>query len=128
MARLVPHDNAIALAIAPTVWLAYFVLTFMVSTLGCERGWFDQAGASELDAMRLALGVVALIGFGLIALTTWQSYDALRMARDPRQDWEPQERERRSFLAQTGLFLSGISLLGILWGALNMFAFSGCAE
>lgn len=125
--RLVPHNNVVALAIAPSVWLGYFVITFFISALGCERGWYDVRIAG-IGSLQLALWVTAAVGAVLILFASWESWLHWRAAQDPREDMEPEERDRLSFLSKAGLFLCGISLLGIVWGTFNMLIFKSCVE
>lgn len=127
MTRLVPVNNVVALTIAPSVWLGYFVVTFLISALGCERGWHDVQWAG-VNVLLAAQWLVALIALALIALATWESWQHGKIAQDPRENIEAEERERRTFLSKAGLFLCGISLLGTLWGALNMLYLAGCAR
>lgn len=125
MRRLMPHNNIIALAVAPSVWLAYFVLTYLVTELGCARGWSD-ARIAGLDALKFLLWSIAIIGAGLISYAAWQAYRNLQAAQDPQTTKEEDTRERRAFLAKAGFFLCGISLLGTLWGAMNIVVFDVC--
>lgn len=123
--RFVPHNNVVALAVAPSVWLAYFVATFMVTEIGCTRAWMDVsiAGLNLLDVL---LWSIAAIGLVLISYASWQSWRNLRAAQDPDADHEPEVRDRREFIARSGFFLCGISLLGTLWGALTILVFDTC--
>lgn len=125
MPRLVPHNNIIALAVAPSVWLVYFVLTYLFTEIGCARGW-SNARIAGLDALQFLLWSIAAIGAGFISYATRQAYRNLQAAKDPETTREPEVRERRSFLAKAGFFLCGISLLGTLWGAITILVFDTC--
>lgn len=127
MPRIVPHNSIIALAVAPSVWLGYFVLTYLVTEIGCSRGW-SQSQIVGLDLLRTLLWSIALIGIGFIVYASRQAYRNLQAARDPDATHDPETRERRSFIAKAGFFLCGISLLGTLWGVFNIVIFSSCTS
>lgn len=125
MPRLMPHNNIVALAVAPSVWLIYFVLTYFVTEVGCARGW-SEARFVGVDVLQLLLWSIAVLGAVLISYAAWQAYRNLKAARDPETTQDEETRERRSFLAKAGFFLCGISLLGTLWGAINIVVFEVC--
>lgn len=125
MPRLVPHNSIIALAVAPSVWLVYFVLTYLLTEIGCARGWSD-ARILGVNALQFLLWSIAAIGAGFITYAASQAYRNLQAAKDPERTGEEEVRERRSFIAKAGFFLCGISLLGTLWGAINIIVFNEC--
>ncbi len=126
MSRLIPRNSATGLIVAPTIWLVYFVASFLVVGLGCEYGWQQTAG--PFRAQRLTVWIIALASVALLAYATLQSWQNLRAARRNHGDVDEDVRERQRFLAHAGLFLCGISLLGVIWGSFNLFAFDSCAR
>jgi len=124
--KLVPRHSALALVIPPAVWLGYFVLTFLSSLISCERG-SDVGSASGIFTTHRLIWIITLASLALLAMATWQAWRNLRLANEPGQTPEDQPRERYEFLAETGLFLCGISILGVLWGTINVFSFPSCA-
>lgn len=126
MRKLVPRNSAAGLIVAPTIWLFYFVASFLVVGLGCEYGWQKTLG--PFSAQRVTVWAVAVFSLALLAFATFESWRNLRAASQARDEMEEDARERQRFLAHAGLFLCGISLLGVLWGSLNLFAFDSCAS
>src|SRR5690606_4534085 len=126
MNKLVPRHSAAGLIVAPTIWLFYFVASFLVVGLGCENGWQQTVG--PFRAQRLTVWMIALLSLALLAYATYESWHNLRAAAQAREEMEEDARERQRFLAHAGLFLCGISLLGVLWGSVNLFAFDSCAS
>jgi len=126
MTRLVPHNSAAGLIVAPSIWLGYFIASFLVVGLGCEYEWQQTVG--PFRAQRLTIWVIALVSLALLAYATWQSWQNLKAARQARGQMQEEVRERQRFLAHAGLFLCGISLLGVVWGSFNLIAFDSCAR
>jgi heme/copper-type cytochrome/quinol oxidase subunit 2 len=125
MPRVVPHNNIIALAVAPSVWLIYFALTYLVTEIGCARGWSDSSYFG-LDVLQTLLWAIAVIGACFLAYATREAWKNLQAAKDPEATPDAEVRERRTFLAKAGFFLCGISLLGTSWGVFNNVIFSSC--
>lgn len=125
MKKFVPRHSAAGLIVAPTIWLFYFVASFLVVGLGCGYGWQQTLG--PFSAQRLAMWTIALLSLALLAYATYESWRNLQAAAQARGEMEEDARERQRFLAHAGLFLCGISLLGVLWGSVNLFAFDSCA-
>lgn len=125
MVRKIIHHSIIALAIAPSIWLVYFVSTYLVTELGCARGWIDHE-IGPLNVLELSLWTIAAIGVALIAYAAWQSWRGLQIAHGTGGEFEPHVQERRRFIAKSGFFLAALSLLGALWGVMTILLFDTC--
>ena len=122
MFRLVPRGTLFGMIVAPVVWIGYFVLSYIVVGVGCAVGYGESA---DFGLLRIVLLGVSLAGGGLILSATAQSYRHWRAALRE----EPVEETLESphaFLALAGLFLCGISLLGVVWGTLAVFLLEPC--
>ena len=126
MLTLVPRDTLIGILVAPTIWALWLAISYSVSGLGCGLGW-DQERLLGFNALRGSLLLVATFGAAAVLYASWQSWTHWRSAQSGTPDQLDREsRERRSFLSLAGLFLCGISLLGVLWGALNVLVVPPC--
>ncbi len=116
MTTLARRTHIVSLAVPPIVWLAYFVLSYLVVALGCSLP------ASEAT-LRGALAVIA--GASLIVIFS-AGAESLKSWRSARQERNAGDRQHRTSLALLALLLCGLALLGTVWGGLNLFMLAPC--
>jgi hypothetical protein len=125
------HYSLWLLTIAPTIWAAHLLLSYITAAIWCAK-FVPQGGA--LGGIRGAIGcytAVALVG---IALMGWEG---LRRHRHPStplaaggteattHDLDSVE-DRHRFLGFATLLLSGLSAVGVLYAALAATYFETC--
>jgi hypothetical protein len=123
---LVPRATLFGLIVAPLVWVLYFGISYLVAWLGCSLGLNDYSGFG-IDAVRLALVLVALVAFVMVIIACREQYGHWKSASEPGYLDSPETAANHRFLALAGIFLCGISMLGIVWGLLPVFLVKPCA-
>lgn len=118
MGTMVPRDGIVGLMIGPTIWLTYFVLSYLISGIGCRLGYqhYDLVGTNPIHFLVLVAGVVAA---ALIAIAGMHAYRGRSRALSSTNASDRKTTARNAFLYGVALVLSTLSLVGVLWLAMN---------
>jgi len=107
-------------------WSLHLGVSYALLAYACTTGW--QQGA------RLALGLVSVLALVCIAWSAWvarRRWHVARVLDQPVDDvWNARMGERSSrtsFLMVTGLFLSLLFAIGVVYSAITLYALPLCA-
>ena len=111
------------LTISPLIWAAHLLLSYITAAIWCEK--FVSPDGS-LAAVRTAIVIYTVIGFGATLLVAWIGWRMDRLdAAAPRHDRDS-ARSRHGFLGFATLLLSGMSAVAILYQAMVVIFIRSC--
>lgn len=111
------------LTIAPTIWAAHLLLSYITAAIWCAR--FVPADG-PLDGVHTAImwySVVALVG---IAITGWEGLRRHSYGTEATTHDLDTAEDRHRFLGFATLLLSGLSAVGVIYAALAATYFETC--
>jgi hypothetical protein len=111
------------LTIAPTIWAAHLLLSYVTAAIWCAR--FAVPGGS-LGHIRTAIvwyTVVALIG---IAVVGWEGFRRHSYGTEATTHDLDSPEDRHRFLGFATLLLSGLSAVAVLYAAIAATFFDTC--
>nr|WP_055501533.1 hypothetical protein [Nonomuraea pusilla] len=100
-------------------WAVHLVVAWGVVELACSRGHTDVAGVPLKAVVAVATAVPALVAAAAL-LTCWRLW-----SRHLRDDGD-RRIGRARFLAHLGLWLDGLAVLMIVFGAVAVVVFPPC--
>ena len=119
----VERDSLWMLTIAPVVWAAHLLLSYITAAVWCAK----FAGASgSLDGVLTAVAaytVAALLAIGMVGWHGWRHHQHGTEANT--HDLDTAE-DRHRFLAFATLLLAGLSAVGVLYAAVAAVFFDTC--
>ena len=126
MARTVESgSNLWRVLAAPTLWAVHFLVCYVAVAVYCAKaGRLADADPARLTV--IAVTVVALLAIGLLARSTWRLWDYSVTDADLTYEANTAE-ERHRFLAHMTLMLCVLSAVGVVYVAVPVFIFGGCA-
>lgn len=105
------------LLLAPAIWVAHFIVLYLLVSLVCAGG--------AADVMLFGYGIVpvgatlaTVVALSLITATAWGDVRRLRKPGDG----------DRTFIARVGVLLCALSALAVTWGAYPAFVLPACAS
>lgn len=101
------------LVVAPSVWMAHFLVTYATVALGCGR-WGQAASAGGLAT---AIGVYTLAALAGIAACVTAGLRARRGGLPVTRLDDDTPESRRHFLASATILLALLSMIGVLFVA-----------
>jgi hypothetical protein len=118
------RDSLWLLTIAPTIWAAHLLLSYITASVWCSK---FAAPGGVIGGVRTAVAwytVVALVG---IALVGWEGFrrHSYGGAEATTHDLDTRE-DRHRFLGFATLLLSGLSAVAVLFAALAATYFDTC--
>ncbi len=111
------------LTIAPTIWAAHLLLSYITAAIWCAK--FAGMDAS-LGGVRTAIAwytTVALVG---IALVGWEGFRRHIYGTETTTHDLDSPEDRHRFLGFATLLLSGLSAVAVLYAALAAMLFDTC--
>lgn len=113
------RENAMGMLSGLLLWGDYFLLSYLISGLGCETG-FGEARLAGVNALRLLLLGVGVL-FGLVIF--FLGLRAARAGRDATASksgaGSSEGVQQMEFLHRVRAGLYGLSLVGVVWLALT---------
>lgn len=103
---------------AAVAWAAQGFLSVLIATEACRDSQLG-GGRGALIVLTLAALALAVAG-GMVTHTNW------RRLSEQTQFAYAEGRSREEFLALTGIFLSVIFIIGIIWGGLPLALLDVC--
>lgn len=121
--RIHGHYSLWLLTIAPTIWAAHLLLSYITAAVWCAK--FAAPGAM-LGGVRTAVAAysgVALVG---IAVVAWEGYRRHRHGTEATTHDLDSADDRHRFVGFATLLLAGLSAVGVLYAALAAAYFETC--
>jgi hypothetical protein len=115
-------DRLSLLALAPAIWAAHFLLSYMTAAIWCAK----VAGPDgALGGARSAIGVYTVVALAGIGVAGWIGY---RKWRSGSGSHDPDTTvERRRFIGFATLLLSGLSAVATAYVALAALFIETCS-
>ena len=108
---------------AMIVWVAWFVLAYALTGVGCRAGW-NHAGSGGLNLLTVLLVLSAVLALALIGWCGWRGHVIWRGAAAARgQD----ATQRTRFIGMATALLAGIAAIGTVFTAIPMLMLDPCA-
>lgn len=114
-------DHPAALAAAPLIWAAHFVICYVLVSLSCMLGWGRMA--LGLNPAEIGIALVTLAALALLAFIATMSYERYRYFQ---ADSSPGE-DIGCFIALNSVLLCGISTVALIWVAFPALMLPVCA-
>jgi ABC-type sugar transport system permease subunit len=107
------------------IWALHLLICYALVAIDCRWEWFtfrlfDLAG---IRVVLLAITLVAAIGVIAGGVVSFRDWRGLR-ADDRAEERDPTERFR--FMTYSGMLLSGLFLLGLLWTIVPLLLYAIC--
>jgi hypothetical protein len=111
------------LTVAPTIWAAHFLLSYIGAAIWCGKIVERSDAVSPVRAAILGLAVVALVGIGFTGWLGWRKHS--HGDEQPPHDKDTPE-DRHRFLGFATVLLSGLSALATIFVAISTLFISNC--
>jgi hypothetical protein len=121
--RTPDRDSLWLLTIAPTIWAAHLLLSYITAAIWCAK--FVPPGG-PLGSIRSAImwyTAVALVG---IAIIGWEGFRRHSYGTETTTHDLDSAEDRHRFLGFATMLLSGLSAAGVLYAALAATFFDTC--
>ena len=125
MVRLVPKqiESLWTLFTAPVVWALHFLTCYVVAAVWCAK-----RGDAGFGIVQASIAAATLVALALIVLSSWLAWRQWGFGtQDPPHD-DPTAKDRTLFQGFATLLLSGLSFVAVLYVALPLLFFRGCAS
>lgn len=122
--NVIDRDSLIGMVASPLVWVAHFLICYIVVALACAFGFGAEAGG-EWGTVRIALvifsagAVLVIAGLTLLAYRRWRQSGGSEPPQDHRQ-------ERHRFMSMAGLMLSVLSGIAVVYESIPLLMLPLC--
>ncbi len=122
--NVIDRDSLIGMVASPLVWVAHFLVCYIVVALACAFGFGTEAGGGwgtvGIVLVMVSAGAVLIIaGLTFLAYRRWRQSGGSEPPHDHRQ-------ERHQFMSVAGLLLSVLSGIGIVYTAIPLLILPLC--
>jgi hypothetical protein len=107
--------------VAPTIWFAHFMLSYVAAALWCRTREPHSVGPVQLAIVGLA--VFALIGIGWAGIAGWRMH---RHGDETLPHDDDTSADRHRFLGFATVLLSSLSAVATIYVTVSVFFAGGC--
>lgn len=116
-------DSLWRIVLAPTLWVAHFLISYVATAIVCAR----YPGPESIASLRVGIAVLTLFCLVGILIIGWRSWQRWGFADDRVhvQD-RPTEEHRHEFLGHASFLLSIVSFIGVCYVAMPAVFLGTC--
>jgi hypothetical protein len=118
------RDGLWALAAAPTIWAAHFLLCYATAAVWCAKIARDDGSLFEV---RLAIAAYTALALTAIGLIGWRGFVKHRRRGGERPHDADSPEDRHRFLGFATSLLSGLSAIATIFSALPAAFIGSCS-
>jgi hypothetical protein len=116
-------DSLWMLTIAPTVWAAHLLLSYITAAVWCAKFAPASGSLSRVPTLVALYTAAALVAIGVVGWEGWRRHQHGTEATT--HDLDTVE-DRHRFLGFATLLLAGLSAVGVLYAAMAAALFETC--
>ena len=117
------RDTLWLLTIAPTIWAAHLLLSYISAAVWCAK---FASPAAPVDGIRTAINWYTVVALTGIAIVGWEGFRRHRHGTEATTHDLDTPDDQHRFLGFATLLLSGLSAVAVLYAALAATFFETC--